>query len=447
MSTGKVRTLFTDKTQTEALFPKTKISAVSDNEGVGLEAILSQMVSAGDNLAQTSSEIINADTLNGMSANDFASKSDVTDVIYAYEKNIDSVIAPVDADTLGGYPAEDYATQVYVKNEIANAQFNGGEGGGSVDLSGFATKDDIANLNKAIKTINYPVYSVNGKTGAVGLSAEDVGARPDNWMPTAQDVGARPDNWMPTAQDVGARPNTWIPSAEDVGAAESSHEHAASDITSGTLGVARGGTGRATLTANAVLAGNTTSAVKQIATASGALYATAANGAAKFGTLPFEQGGTNATSRLDAAKALTNEAVSSPNYVVSLTNSWGKFGYTSLAQLMTALGAASATPSVSSANNSYHYAHFVKIGKLVICSLLPKTVNTQALYEETITVPSGYRPAAAKTFTIYSDTAKNAGSSNGQATVSVATGGTLKVACTYGISVNEASKTFFWATS
>lgn len=190
MSTGKVRTLFTDKTQTEALFPKTKISAVSDNEGVGLEAILSQMVSAGDNLAQTSSETINADTLNGMSSDDFASKSDVTDVIYAYEKNIDSVIAPVDADTLGGYPAEDYATQVYVKNEIANAQLGGGSGEGEIDLSGFATKDDIANLNLTIQNIDFPVDSVNGKTGTVTLNASDVGARPSNWTPSAADVGA-----------------------------------------------------------------------------------------------------------------------------------------------------------------------------------------------------------------------------------------------------------------
>ncbi len=35
-----------------------------------------------------------------------------------------------------------------------------------------------------------PVKSVNGKTGEVKLGAEDVGARPDTWMPTAQQVGA-----------------------------------------------------------------------------------------------------------------------------------------------------------------------------------------------------------------------------------------------------------------
>lgn len=40
--------------------------------------------------------------------------------------------------------------------------------------------------------ISYPVNSVNGKTGAVALTARDVGARAADWMPTAQEVGALP---------------------------------------------------------------------------------------------------------------------------------------------------------------------------------------------------------------------------------------------------------------
>ena len=44
-----------------------------------------------------------------------------------------------------------------------------------------------------------PVKSVNGKTGEVKLSAEDVGARPDTWMPTAQQVGADPSGSASTA--------------------------------------------------------------------------------------------------------------------------------------------------------------------------------------------------------------------------------------------------------
>ena len=65
------------------------------------------------------------------------------------------------------------------------------------------------------------VSSVNGKTGAVQLEAADVGARPDDWTPTAAEVGARPDNWMPTAAQVGALPSTYVPpdqTAQQVGA-------------------------------------------------------------------------------------------------------------------------------------------------------------------------------------------------------------------------------------
>lgn len=70
------------------------------------------------------------------------------------------------------------------------------------------------------------------------------------------------------------------------------------------LEVARGGTGLATLTANAVLCGNGTNALKQVATSTGALYATAVNGAPQFGTLPVAQGGTGSTTAANARTAL-----------------------------------------------------------------------------------------------------------------------------------------------
>lgn len=74
--------------------------------------------------------------------------------------------------------------------------------------------------------------------------------------------------------------------------------------TFGTLPIAQGGTGKTTHTANAVLTGNGTSAVNNIATANGAFYATSANGAAKFGTLPIAQGGTGATTAAAARTKL-----------------------------------------------------------------------------------------------------------------------------------------------
>jgi hypothetical protein len=60
------------------------------------------------------------------------------------------------------------------------------------------------------------VQSVNGQTGEVQLSAADVGARPDDWMPTAEEVGALPSTYTPpnqTAEQVGADPKGTAASA------------------------------------------------------------------------------------------------------------------------------------------------------------------------------------------------------------------------------------------
>ena len=194
----------------------------------------------------------------------------------------------IGAQAAGNYLTEvpsGYATEEYVRNKIAEAELGGEE----VDLSGYATtefvqkgyqpKGDYA-LKSEIPSV--PVKSVNGKTGAVILDAEDVGALPSTtkipaktsdltndsgyitdytetdptvpaWAkaaskPTysksevglgnvenvkqysasnpppypvtsvngktgavklsASDVGARPSDWTPTAQEVGALPNT-----------------------------------------------------------------------------------------------------------------------------------------------------------------------------------------------------------------------------------------------
>ena len=78
------------------------------------------------------------------------------------------------------------------------------------------------------------VTSFNGRTGAVvpasgDYTADQVGARPSTWTPSAADVGAVPTSRTVNgkalsqdislaASDVGARPDTWTPSAADVGA-------------------------------------------------------------------------------------------------------------------------------------------------------------------------------------------------------------------------------------
>lgn len=128
--------------------------------------------------------------------------------------------------------------------------------------------------------------------------------------------------------------------------AASTHEHSASDITSGTLDVARipnlstdkltsgtlpvarGGTGSITHISNAVLTGNGTGAVKNVSTKSGALYATAANGAAQFGTLPIAQGGTGATTAAGAVTNIVNGQAIAPSSVAATGEVTGKNGTT-----------------------------------------------------------------------------------------------------------------------
>ena len=68
------------------------------------------------------------------------------------------------------------------------------------------------------------------------------------------------------------------------------------------------------------------------------------------GTVAIANGGTGATTRLNALKALTNESVgTSANYFLTITTSWGKGGYTSVADAKTVLGLKSAAYTESSA--------------------------------------------------------------------------------------------------
>ena len=64
------------------------------------------------------------------------------------------------------------------------------------------------------------------------------------------------------------------------------------------------------------------------------------------GAVPIAHGGTGATTRLAALKALTNESVgTSATYFLTITDSWGKGGYSSVANVKSILG--NATQSVN----------------------------------------------------------------------------------------------------
>jgi len=118
----------------------------------------------------------------------------------------------------------------------------------------------------------------------------------------------------------------------NLGAAAVSHNHAASQITSGSLSAACGGTGHdfSGIPANALIRNSSdNSQLWYTATANGAFYATAANGAAKFGTLPLAQGGTGATSasaartKLEVAPAKPHSSYPNNYYrTVDSTTEW-----------------------------------------------------------------------------------------------------------------------------
>ena len=99
---------------------------------------------------------------------------------------------------------------------------------GAVSEEAFSVaQTDISNLKSDVNEL-YDHARSDGNPHKV--TASQVGARPDTWMPTAQEVGARPDTWMPTAAQVGARPADWMPSAADVGARPNTWVPSASEV-------------------------------------------------------------------------------------------------------------------------------------------------------------------------------------------------------------------------
>lgn len=120
-------------------------------------------------------------------------------------------------------------------------------------------------------------------------------------------AGATDGNFL--AVDASGHPVDSTKKASDFAAA--SHNHNASDINAGTLGVARGGTGKGSVTAGNYLVGNGTSALAektpaQVLSDIGAAASSHTHGLNTgdiTGTLPITKGGTGATT---AAGALTN---------------------------------------------------------------------------------------------------------------------------------------------
>jgi len=119
---------------------------------------------------------------------------------YATETYVDDSIAAIDfpdgagmliSDTEPADPVEGTqwlnsdTAEVYIWDGAAWLEFPAGSGGSglepTVDLTGYATEVYVDDAVSAVPAA--PVDSVNGKTGAVVLSAADVGALPNDYVP------------------------------------------------------------------------------------------------------------------------------------------------------------------------------------------------------------------------------------------------------------------------
>ena len=110
------------------------------------------------------------------------------------------------------------------------------------------------------------------------------------------------------------------------------------------------------------------------------------------------------------------------------------------------VGAVPANYYTASAANGWHRAHFAKIGKMVICSLIPAANRSEVLYGTSTTIPGGFAPAENISFKLYSNfNASHSGS--GTVTLAVNKDGTITVSAVNGVSLDDLSGTYCWLTA
>lgn len=127
---------------------------------------------------------------------------------------------------------------------------SGGVMTGPLSLAGDPTGENEATrkayVDSAVQAVqnNLNTHASN-TSNPHNVTAEQVGARPASWTPSAAEVGAVPTSRTVNGKALSADISL---SAADVGAAASSHSHGAGDITSGVLAVVNGGTGYSSIT-------------------------------------------------------------------------------------------------------------------------------------------------------------------------------------------------------
>lgn len=109
------------------------------------------------------------------------------------------------------------------------------------------------------------------------------------------------------------------------------------------------------------------------------------------GTVAIANGGTGATTRLNAIKNLTNESVGSPTHFLGLTTNYAKCGYTSIAQAKTVLG-------ITGDIVTHNASEFLTSHQSLSSCVKNVVTNNQTIKSTAIT--RGTAPSSAQTFGI-----------------------------------------------
>ena len=214
------------------------------------------------------------------------------------------------------------ATKGYVDTQISAARIGGqGTPAGVASVNGKTgivtlSADDVGAATKAYvdgKIVEPPVASVNGKTGAVTLSADDVGATTKAYVDSA--IAAIPAAPAAPVQSVNGKTGAVTLSAADVGAAT------ASDVSTAIAGITHpvtsvaGKTGAVTLSAADVGAATEAFVREQIAAISAAPAAPVQSVNGKTGAVTLSAADVGAATAADVSKAIAgiNHPVASVN--------------------------------------------------------------------------------------------------------------------------------------
>lgn len=178
--------------------------------------------------------------------------------------------------------------------------------------------------------------------------------------------------------------------------APKTHTHGAGDITSGTLTVSRGGTGRTSLASNKLIYGASSNALETITvSAAGAVFYDSTTGAPKVGTLPINRGGTGTTSLATFKTSLgLGPLAFIENNPLDLKH--GGTGGTSAAAAIKNLGLTTSPEWIklkgTLGGQGVYYTKFLNM--VIVRVLSGGTWGTTPNGSTTIaTLPAGYRPA------------------------------------------------------